>query len=229
MLSAAGGRERPRAGGRLATAGGRDRPRPGGRLATAREDGPGKTARATAQGVGAMTAGEGLDRADLVRRAQARGVAASYRDWRGREVEVGSETLAAILAVLGDPETPPRPARPGDGSGDPAEGAFGKIRAPQPQGRSWGFTVQLYALRSLGSWGHGDLRDLADLAAWSARELGAGFVQCSPLHAAEPLPPVSASPYLPMSRRFTSPLYLRIEDIAEYDRLGAGGKHHIQR
>src|SRR5487761_1337035 len=137
MLSAAGGRERPRAGGRLATAGGRDRPRPGGRLATAREDGPGKTARATAQGVGAMTAGEGLDRADLVRRAQARGVAASYRDWRGREVEVGSETLAAILAVLGDPETPPRPARPGDGPGGPGGAARrgGRPRArPAPDG-----------------------------------------------------------------------------------------------
>ena len=174
-----------------------------------------------------MTAGEGLDRADLVRRAQARGVAASYRDWRGREVEVGSETLAAILAVLGDPETPPRPARPGDGSGDPAEGAFGKIRAPQPQGRSWGFTVQLYALRSRGSWGHGDLRDLADLAAWSAGDLRAGFVLCSPLHAAEPLPPVTASPYMPMSRRFTSPLYLRIEEIPEYGRLDPAGRERI--
>ena len=99
--------------------------------------------------------------------------------------------------------------------------------APRPPGRSWGFTVQLYALRSRGSWGHGDLRDLADLAAWSGRGLGAGFVLCSPLHAAEPKPPVTASPYLPMSRRFTSPLYLRIEDIPEYGRLGAAGKEQI--
>src|SRR6201996_8194990 len=66
---------------------------------------------------------------------------------------------------------------------------------------------------------HGDLRDLADLAAWSARELGAGFVLINPLHAAEPLPPVSASPYLPMSRRWVSPLYLRIEDIPEFKDL----------
>ena len=76
--------------------------------------------------------------------------------------------------------------------------------------------MQLYSLRSRGSWGHGDLRDLADLAAWSARDLGAGFVLINPLHAAEPLPPVSTSPYLPMSRRWVSPLYLRIEDIPEY-------------
>ena len=76
--------------------------------------------------------------------------------------------------------------------------------APVPGQRSWGFTVQLYSLRSRASWGHGDLRDLADFAAWSARDLGAGFVLINPLHAAEPLPPVSPSPYLPMSRRWIS-------------------------
>ncbi len=74
-------------------------------------------------------------------------------------------------------------------------------------------------MRSRDSWGHGDLRDLAELAAWSARDLGADFVQVNPLHAAEPLPPISPSPYLPMSRLFTSPLYLRIEDIEEFREL----------
>jgi 4-alpha-glucanotransferase len=165
-----------------------------------------------------------MTRSDLVRRAKARGVAASYRDWRGREVEVGSDTLAAILDALAE-------------AAPPAASAFGILpesgaaaappSAPRPDRRSWGFTVQLYALRSRGSWGHGDLRDLGDLAAWSGRGLGAGFVLCSPLHAAEPRPPLSASPYLPMSRRFTSPLYLRIEDIPEYGRLGADRKEQI--
>jgi 4-alpha-glucanotransferase len=74
-------------------------------------------------------------------------------------------------------------------------------------------------VRSRGSWGHGDFRDLADLASWSARDLGADFVLVNPLHAAEPLPPVSPSPYLPMSRHYLSPLYLRIEDIGEYAAL----------
>src|SRR5712675_592643 len=114
----------------------------------------------------------------------------------------------------------PRRGRPA-GDGDPA--ASGTVAseavAPGPGERSWGFAVQLYSLRSRASWGHGDLRDLADLAAWSARDLGAGFVLINPLHAAEPLPPVSASPYLPMSRRWVSPLYLRIEDIPEYKDL----------
>jgi 4-alpha-glucanotransferase len=87
--------------------------------------------------------------------------------------------------------------------------------------------VQLYSVRSRASWGHGDLADLADLAAWSARALGAGFVLINPLHAAEPVPPVSPSPYLPMSRRFVSPLYLRIEDIPEYARLSAADRERI--
>jgi len=88
-------------------------------------------------------------------------------------------------------------------------------------------TVQLYSVRSRRSWGHGDLRDLADLASWSARDLGAGFVLINPLHAAEPKPPVSASPYLPMTRRYVSPLYLRIEDIPEFGRLEPGQRERI--
>jgi 4-alpha-glucanotransferase len=161
---------------------------------------------------------------DLVRRAEARGVATCYRDWRGHDVEVSQDTLAAILAALGDDPGDLAPSPPDDGGE-----ATGLPVAPPPPARAWGFTVQLYSLRSRASWGHGDLRDLADLASWSGRGLGAGFVQCSPLHAAEPLPPVSASPYLPMSRRFTSPLYLRIEDIPEYARLSAAEREEIGR
>ncbi|GAA1808534.1 4-alpha-glucanotransferase [Actinomadura chokoriensis] len=82
-----------------------------------------------------------------------------------------------------------------------------------------GFAVQLYSVRSRASWGMGDLRDLADLAAWSARALGAGFTLINPLHAAEPVPPVGPSPYSPMSRRFAAPIYLRVEDLPEYAAL----------
>jgi 4-alpha-glucanotransferase len=171
------------------------------------------------------------DRAGLVRRAEAHGVAARYRDWRGHDVEVGSDTLAAILAALGDGQDGLAPGDQDASDLDSAgqDDASGLPMAPAPRERAWGFTVQLYSLRSRGSWGHGDLRDLADLAAWSARDLNAGFVQCSPLHAAEPLAPVSASPYLPMSRRFTSPLYLRIEDVPEYGRLGGSDRERIGR
>ncbi|MQA84182.1 MAG: 4-alpha-glucanotransferase [Streptosporangiales bacterium] len=83
-------------------------------------------------------------------------------------------------------------------------------------GRVWGFMVQLYSVRSRRSWGLGDLRDLAELARWSGRDLGAGMVAINPLHAAEPVPPMEPSPYLPSSRRFANPIYLRIEDVPEY-------------
>jgi 4-alpha-glucanotransferase len=168
-----------------------------------------------------------MDRAELVRRARAHGVAVSYQDWRGCQVEVATGTLAAIMEALGD--GPELPAGPAEQAPPDAGGQDGGPAAPVPAGRVWGFTVQLYSLRSRGSWGHGDLRDLAELATWSARDLGAGFVLCSPLHAAEPAPPVSASPYMPMSRRFTSPLYLRIEDIPEYRMLPAGDRERITR
>ena len=100
--------------------------------------------------------------------------------------------------------------------------------APFPARRGWGFAVQLYSVRSRASWGHGDLHDLADLAAWSGGDLGADFVLVNPLHAAEPQPPVSPSPYLPMSRRQISPLYLRIEDIPEFEGLSAGDRARVE-
>ncbi|HEY7015752.1 MAG TPA: 4-alpha-glucanotransferase [Streptosporangiaceae bacterium] len=158
---------------------------------------------------------------ELIRRAEAAGIAPRYRDWRDHETEVSAETLTAILDAL-DSVPGPSGAPPGDSEhlGEP-----GRPRVPGR--RSWGFTVQLYSVRSRRSWGHGDLHDLADLAAWSAHDLGAGFVLINPLHAAEPLPPVSASPYLPMTRRYVSPLYLRIEDIAEYGQLDAAARQRI--
>ncbi len=166
-------------------------------------------------------------RAELTRRAQAHGVATSYQDWRGRFVEVADETLAAVLSALGDDgalgDDEPRLR-----ASDPEVRALGDAVAPFPARRSWGFAVQLYSVRSRSSWGHGDLRDLADLAAWSGRDLGADFVLVNPLHAAEPRPPVSPSPYLPMSRRQISPLYLRIEDIPEYWGLSASDRARVE-
>ncbi|MEV5826314.1 4-alpha-glucanotransferase [Spirillospora sp. NPDC052242] len=93
--------------------------------------------------------------------------------------------------------------------------------------RAWGFTVQLYSVRSRASWGIGDLRDLADLASWSGRDLGAGFLLINPLHATETVPPVGPSPYSPMSRRFAAPLYLRVEDLPEYAALPAADRDRL--
>jgi 4-alpha-glucanotransferase len=160
---------------------------------------------------------------ELIRRAEAAGIAPWYLDWREQRVEVSDETLAAILAALDS-----APEIGGEGAPGAVTGDAGAPRPRVPAGRSWGLTVQLYSVRSRASWGHGDLRDLTGLAEWSGRELGAGFVLINPLHAAEPLPPVSPSPYLPMTRRYVSPLYLRVEDIPEYGELDAAQRERIE-
>jgi 4-alpha-glucanotransferase len=90
--------------------------------------------------------------------------------------------------------------------------------------RSWGLATQLYSVRSRQSWGVGDLTDLADLAVWSASVHGAGYMLVNPLHAAEPTSPMEPSPYLPTSRRFFNPLYLRVEAIPEFAELPRRGR-----
>lgn len=84
----------------------------------------------------------------------------------------------------------------------------------------WGWAIQLYATRSRGSWGIGDLADLSTVARWSSA-LGASVLLTSPLHAAAPLESQQASPYYPSSRRFRNPLYLRVENVPGAERLAA--------
>jgi 4-alpha-glucanotransferase len=93
--------------------------------------------------------------------------------------------------------------------------------------RGWGFAAQLYSVRSRQSWGVGDLVDLTDLAVWSGAELGADYLLVNPLHAAEPVAPMEPSPYLPTSRRFFNPLYLRVERIPEYAELAAAERARV--
>jgi 4-alpha-glucanotransferase len=81
-------------------------------------------------------------------------------------------------------------------------------------GRGWGFMAQLYSVRSRQSWGIGDIGDLRELAAIGG-DLGADFLLINPLHAAEIVPPMTPSPYLPTTRRFSNPIYIRPEDIRE--------------
>lgn len=90
--------------------------------------------------------------------------------------------------------------------------------------RSWGLATQLYSVRSHRSWGVGDLTDLTDLAVWSATRHSAGFILVNPLHAAAPAAPMEPSPYLPTSRRYVNPLYLRPEAIPEYAELRHRGR-----
>ncbi|MGH3601228.1 MAG: 4-alpha-glucanotransferase, partial [Pseudonocardiaceae bacterium] len=86
---------------------------------------------------------------------------------------------------------------------------------PEPP-RTWGWMLQLYALRSARSWGIGDLGDLREFIEWTASTHGSGAVLVNPLHAVTPTCPIQPSPYSPSSRRFINPLYLRITDIDSY-------------
>ncbi len=94
---------------------------------------------------------------------------------------------------------------------------------------TWGLMTQLYSVRSRRSWGHGDLDDLAELARWGGEELGAGFVLINPLHAPSPTVPVEPSPYLPVTRRFVSPLYIRVEQVPEHAYLTGAVRAEIER
>jgi 4-alpha-glucanotransferase len=90
--------------------------------------------------------------------------------------------------------------------------------------RAWGLAAQLYSVRSRQSWGVGDLTDLTDLAVWSASRHGADYLLVNPLHAATPTIPMEPSPYLPTSRRFFNPIYLRVEAIPEFAGLVKRGR-----
>lgn len=103
-----------------------------------------------------------------------------------------------------------------------------ELPAALDEQRAWGFMVQLYSVRSRASWGAGDLRDLADLAWLSGHEGGAQFVLVNPLHAAEPAAPMTPSPYLPTTRRFVNPLYIRVEDIDETAYLSSADRALVE-
>lgn len=82
--------------------------------------------------------------------------------------------------------------------------------------RQWGYATQFYSVRSKDSWGIGDFVDLGDLATWARTQQNAGFLLINPVHAASPVAPLEPSPYLPSSRRYVNPLYIRVETIPEY-------------
>ncbi|MFC5006459.1 4-alpha-glucanotransferase [Dactylosporangium cerinum] len=132
-----------------------------------------------------------------------RGVATYYETSGGERVDIDPSVVETVLSLLGPPAVP-HPAAPVVPAG------------PLPEvPRTWGWMLQLYGLRSAGSWGVGDFADLAEFTRW-ARSAGAGAVLVNPLHAVAPVDPLPASPYSPSSRRFVNPLYLRITDLPEY-------------
>ena len=94
--------------------------------------------------------------------------------------------------------------------------------------RVWGVNAQLYSTRSASSWGIGDATDLADLAAVCA-DKGADFLLINPVHASQPVSPLETSPYLPVSRRWLNPIYIRPESIEEYASLPQAPRAAIEQ
>ncbi len=94
------------------------------------------------------------------------------------------------------PEAFQTPANPG---GRPMDG----------EGRLFGLSAQLYALRRHDDWGIGDFTTLARLAEMADR-IGAAAVSLNPQHALFPGQRDRASPYYPSDRRFLDPIYLDV-------------------
>ncbi len=131
------------------------------------------------------------------------GILPAYHGWQGDVVETSPQVEHAILAALrAEAERPPKTRRPRV----PDEPC-----APAPE-RTWGWAVQLYALRSRESWGVGDLSDLRRFARWS-RKRGASVLLVNPLGAQTPTLPYQPSPYYASTRRFRNIVYLRVEEI----------------
>ncbi|MGL5406509.1 MAG: 4-alpha-glucanotransferase [Propionibacteriaceae bacterium] len=97
------------------------------------------------------------------------------------------------------------------------------------QQRVWGYATQFYSARSQHSWGIGDFSDLADIATWAGTTHDASYVLINPVHASNPVSPLEPSPYLPTSRRYVNPLYIRVEDIPEYAALPAVDRAEIAK
>jgi 4-alpha-glucanotransferase len=97
--------------------------------------------------------------------------------------------------------------------GEEASVLAGPGRCHLPEGlRTWGLAAQVPTTRSRGSWGIGDLADVRALARWVS-EQGGGALELSPLHAPTPVGSLPASPYSPSSRRWHSPLLLRVDEV----------------
>jgi 4-alpha-glucanotransferase len=85
-------------------------------------------------------------------------------------------------------------------------------------GKTAGFNVTLYGLRSNRNWGCGDFTDLKALVEWAHKEVGFSFVGLNPLHALHNRVPFNTSPYLPLSVYYKNHIYVDVERVPEFGR-----------
>jgi 4-alpha-glucanotransferase len=91
-----------------------------------------------------------------------------------------------------------------------------------PDGKAWGLSINLYAIRSEQNMGVGDFTDLNRIVRWIAGLRGS-FVGINPLHAIPNTSPFGVSPYSPISRLYKNFIYLdvkKIPDVQESDDAG---------
>ncbi|MGE5640274.1 MAG: malto-oligosyltrehalose synthase [Clostridia bacterium] len=130
-------------------------------------------------------------------------VAESYLDVWGRPKPIDPQVRAALMAALEGVRLSSKKI------------SIERAKCFQPPlleegGRLWGFTVQLYGLRSQRNWGIGDFGDLRRLAELSGR-MGAGILGVNPLHATS-----GTSPYSPSSRHALNVLYIDVDALPEF-------------
>jgi 4-alpha-glucanotransferase len=147
----------------------------------------------------------------MLERAVRWGVIPEYFGYTGEKVIATPEAIEAVLTALGaKTERPPR--IPGQ-----ARSAGRCSGAPE---RTWGWALQLYALRSRDSWGAGDFADLRRFGRWARRQ-GASVALLNPLGAQLPTLPYQPSPYYSSSRRYLNTIYLRVEEVQGAERCAA--------
>ncbi len=167
-----------------------------------------------AREAGAPAQGEaGLDALDCGERAEVEGVAHESRTLRieaalepgYHRLELRAGDASASVLVVAAPQQCYRPPPMRDDA------------------RVWGWSVQLYGLRSERNWGIGDFGDLVALIDVAATR-GANAIGLNPLHARFAHEPSAASPYAPSSRLWLDALSIEVEaveDFAEADAVRA--------
>jgi 4-alpha-glucanotransferase len=82
--------------------------------------------------------------------------------------------------------------------------------------RRAGLLIPLFSCRSTGSWGIGDIGDLAPTAAWLAAA-GQRVLQLLPLNE---MAPGQQSPYSAISAMAIDPIYIHVPAVCEFTALG---------
>ncbi len=83
-------------------------------------------------------------------------------------------------------------------------------------GRTAGFNITLYGVRSQRNWGCGDFTDLEVLTEWARHAVGFDFIGLNPLHALHNRVPYNTSPYLPLSVYYKNLIYIDVERVPEF-------------